>query len=220
MNISSDQRGQINVLLIPFILTILLLLGTFGFSMWAFTERDTYKNKTDEVVAREVKVAVDQAKTDKDNEFVQKEKEPFRDYTGPEEYGSFSFQYPKTWSAYETNENSKVTVKLHPKVVPADDDVSLAAIVSVSDQKYDSVVKQYESKVKSGEMKAAPYKLIKVPSVSGMRFEGEFPNGTGKKAGIVTVLPLRDKTIEIRTESADYFGDYEKVILATFNVVP
>lgn len=220
MKIIANEKGQINILLIPFIMTILLFFGASGFGIWAFMERDTYKNKTDEVVAREVTVAVEQAKTDKDNEFVQKEKEPYRDYTGPEEYGSFAFQYPKTWSVFEEKDNTKVLVKLHPKVVPSGDEVSLATTVEVSDQKYESIVRQYETKVKAGEMKASPYKLEKVPSLNGMRFEGEFPDGAGKKSGIVTVIPVRDKTIEIRTEAKDYFNDYDKVILKTFNVVP
>lgn len=217
MKLIKNESGM-NILLIPFIMTIVLLLTAIGFAGWAFVERDTYKTKTDEVVEKEVKVAVDRAKSEKDNEFVQKEKEPYRQYTGPESFGSFTLSYPKTWSVYEDNSSNGTKVLLHPAVVPSGDDVSLATTVEVDNTKYENELKKYESSVKTGTIKASPYTLPKVPSVKGMRFEGELPGG--KKTGIVVVLPLRDKSIRISSESSDYYGDYNNAVLATFSFVP
>ncbi|MEK9195816.1 MAG: hypothetical protein AAB914_00440 [Patescibacteria group bacterium] len=218
MKLRDNQLGQINILLIPFIMTIVLLFVVLGFGGWAYMERTKYKTEVGPLIASAVKIAEERAKTEKDTEFVQKEKEPYRVYTGPESFGSFNLSYPKTWSVYEDNKPAGASVKFQPAVVPAGADVSLATIVEVVDVKYDSEIKKYESQVKSGEMKATPYALPKVPSVKGLRFEGQLPGG--KKTGIVVVLPLRDKTIKITSESPDYFGDYNNAILASFNFIP
>ncbi len=218
MRISTDQSGQINILLVPFILTIILLLSALGFGGWAFMERDKYKTQVDPLIESAVQIAVERAKTDKDNEFVQKEKEPYRQYAGPEAFGSFNLSYPKTWSVYQDDGQSGTRVAFQPGFVPSDQDVSLATVVEVTNTKYDQEITQYESKVKSGEMKATPYSLPNVPSVKGLRFEGDFP--AGKKSGIVVVLPLRDKTIKIISESTDYYGDYNNAVLASFKFIP
>ncbi|OGL31325.1 hypothetical protein A3F37_03095 [Candidatus Saccharibacteria bacterium RIFCSPHIGHO2_12_FULL_41_12] len=218
MNVKNEQSGQINVLLIPFILTIVLLVAALGFGGWAFTERTKYKTQVDPLISSAVKIAVERAKTEKDNEFVQKEKEPYRVYNGPESFGSFNLSYPKTWSVYEDNSGSASTVKFQPAVVSSGVDVSLATVVEVTNIQYDTEVKKYESQVKAGEMKATPYSLPKVPSVKGLRFEGQIPGG--KKSGVVVVLPLRDKTIKISSQSTDYFGDYNNAVLATFTFIP
>ncbi len=218
MNVKNNQSGQINVLLIPFIMTIILLLVALGFGTWAYMERTKYKTEVDPLIASAVKIAEERTKTEKDTEFVQKEKEPYRVYTGPESFGSFNLSYPKTWSVYDDNKQSGSIVKFQPAVVPAGDDVSLATVVEVVDTKYDSEIKKYESQVKAGEMKASPYALPKVPSVKGLKFEGQLPSG--KKTGVVVILPLRDKTIKITSESPDYFVDYNNAVLASFTFIP
>lgn len=204
-------------MLIPLIISIILFFGALAFGIWAYMERADYKERSDKKVSAAVAVAVERTKTDKDNEFIEKEKEPLRTYVGPEALGSISLKYPKTWSVYADEANDKMTVLAHPKVVPADSKSSYALRVEVVEQSYDSVAKSYENNVKSGKLKAIAYALPKLPKEVGMRLDGEIDSN---KQGALIILPLRDKTIKISTESTQLLNDFNKIILPNIKFIP
>lgn len=204
-------------MLIPLIISIILFFGALAFGVWAYMERADYKERSDKKVSTAVAVAVERTKTDKDNEFIEKEKEPLRTYVGPEALGSISLKYPKTWSVYADEANDKMTVLAHPKVVPADSKSSYALRVEVVEQSYDSVAKSYENNVKSGKLKAIAYALSKLPKEVGMRLDGEIDSN---KQGALVILPLRDKTIKISTESTQFLNDFNKIILPNIKFIP
>lgn len=217
MSLRQNQSGGLNVLLIPFILSVVMFFGALGFGVWAFMERGDYKDRSDQKSEAAVAVAVDKAKSEKDNEFVEKEKNPLRDYTGPVALGSISLKYPKTWSGYATDEANKSTLLMHPKIVPGDAKSAYALRVEVLPTSYDRVLASLENGVKSGKLSASPYRLEKLQEVLGTRFDGEIASG---KSGSVVVLPLRDKTIKISTEAEDYLGDFDDIILPNFTFSP
>lgn len=217
MNVSLGERGAMNVLLIPLILSVVFFFGALGFGVWSFMERDRYKTETDQIVAAEVKTAVDEANTKKDNEFIEREKEPYRDYNGPVALGTVNFKYPKTWSGYFRESNTELSVIMHPALVPGDEKSAYALRVEVENSTYDRNVAALESNVKSGKLSANPYRLEKIPNVLGTRFDGELRSG---KRGSVILLPLRDKTLRITTESEDFVGDFDNIILKNFTFSP
>lgn len=217
MNSSLGERGALNVLLIPLILSVVFFFGALGFGVWSYTERDRYKNDTDEIVKAEVEVAVDEAKTSKDNEFIEREKEPYRDYQGPDTLGRITFKYPKTWSGYTRDSNTELSVLMHPALVPGNDKSAYALKVEVENTAYDRVVASFEANVKNGKLTANPFRLETLPKVLGTRLDGELRNG---KRGSVVLLPLRDKTVRITTESEDFVGDFNNIILKNFTFSP
>lgn len=204
-------------LLISFIFSILLLCGAFGFGVWAFMERDHYKKDTSEIVDREVTVAVERARTAKDNEFLEREKQPYRTYQGGETLGSFSVQYPKTWSVYSNDDASAASVIFHPDFIPADKATAYALRVEVLPRSYDSVAASFGGNVKTGKLKATTFALTKLPDVVGLRLDGQIE---AKKTGAIVILPLRDKTIQITTESPSFAGDFNDIILPNFTFKP
>lgn len=217
----NNQSGSINILLIPLILTIVFLLATSGFAIWAFGSRQDYKNNTDEKIATAVEVAVEEAKTTKDNEFIEKEKEPLKSYRSAAQFGSLSLQYPKTWSAY-VNEKGQGTTEFdgyfHPNVVPgAETDPSYATRIQLSTRNFNEEVRTFDSAIKTGKAQAQPYQPTNQPSVVGLRIEGEI---SPKKQGTLILIPLRDKTIKVFSESSDFKKDFETIILAKFNFSP
>lgn len=218
MKIVSSERGQINILLVPFILTILLLLVAIGFAGWAYMERQDYKERSDKKSAAAVAVAVDKTKSEKDNEFVEKEKEPLQPYTGPEALGGITYKYPKTWSTYvNQTSNNQLTVLGHPDTVVGGEGSSYALRVEVVSQPYDNVAKQFDNLVKTKKVTATAYSLPKVPKVVGLRFDGAI---TTDRQGAVVILPLRDKTIKISTESTNFIKDFNGIILPNFTFNP
>lgn len=213
----NDQRGEINPLLIPLLFASIFFAGALGFGIWAYSERSNYKNNTDQIVEKEVSVAVERAQTEKDNEFLEKEKQPFKTYQGSEVLGSFSVQYPKTWSVYSNDTSGQASVLFHPNFVPANNKTAYAMKVEVLDRPYDSVASTFANDVKTGKLRAIPYALPKVPNSVGLRLDGELKD---KKRGTVVILPLRDKTIQITSESETFTRDLNETILPNFTFIP
>lgn len=216
-----DQRGAINSWLIAFIVTLLITLIALGFGLWAFSGRQEYKNKVDEKVAIAVADAETANSLKKDTEFAEKEKNPLRTYTGPATYGSLSISYPKTWSAYvdETaKSNLPLSGELNPSFVPGlQSNLPVALRFTVSSTNYSSVVKTFDSLVKTGKIKVTPYKSDKVPSVIGVRLDGEVSTG---KQGSMVIVPLRDKTLQVWTDSPQFVPDFNTIILPNMVFVP
>lgn len=214
-------KKHFNKLIIPFVLTTLLLFGALAFGAWAFSERATYKNDAQKLIDKQVAIAKQAVSTAKDKEFVEKEKIPTKTYSGPATFGSVSFSYPKTWSAYidETGKGgTPLDGYLHPSFVPAiDSGTAFALRVQVSEKSYDEELKNLESDVKAGKITVTPYRAEKVPDVLGSKIEGELNDG---QKDIMVVFPLRDKTIKISTEAASFTGDFNSIILKSLTFVP
>ena len=213
-----NQRGVLNELLIPLVLVVVLLLGAAGFGAWAYMSRQDYKDNSDQKSAAAVAVAEQLTSTKKDNEFLEKEKLPLRQYAGPAAFGSLSVMYPKTWSVY-VNEKATGSTPLdgyfQPNFVPATDSNSSYALrVQLVDTDYAAVLRTYDSNVKLGKLKATPYSPAKVPSVTGVRLDGEI---APKKQGAIVIVQVRDKTLKIWTESMDFVKDFDASILPNYS---
>lgn len=218
MRVRQNQSGSMNVLLIPFIMTTVFLLAAIGFGTWAFLQRQHFKNDTDQIVESEVEVAVKEAQTAKDNEFVQKEKEPLKGYSSPAQYGSFSLKYPKTWSATVSEQSNSMSLIAHPDVVNTSNrDATYALKVEVLSSSYNQTVGQLDGQIKQGKITAESYSLPMVPDAVGLRVDGQVANG---KNGAAVYLQLRDKTIKITCETEDRLGDFDDIILANFSFNP
>lgn len=211
-----------NRLLIPFVICLVLFVAAAGFGMWAFANMQDYKNNSDKKVATAVQIAQQETSSAKDKEFVEKEKSPLKEYKGPAAFGTLSIQYPKTWSAFVTesdnNGGTPIDGYMHPGFVPGlQSGTDFALRVKVVSRQYADELKQYESRVKAKKVSISPYTAPKVSGVLGSRIDGEI--NTGQQDSMV-LFPLRDKTIEISTESSQFKGDFDSIILANLTFVP
>lgn len=217
-----DQRGAMNVLLVPLILVVVFLFGSAGFGIWAFTSRADYKSNSDQKAAvaaasaREEQEAADAAK------FAEEIKKPYDSYIGPAAFGNITVNYPKTWSAYviESERGSNpVAAYFQPKTVPTitDQDNNFALRVELVTSTYQNALDQFKGRLDKGTATIQPYTLPKVPSVVGSRIEGQI---TERKQGTMIILPLRNLTLKIWTESNDFKGDLDTHILPNLSFVP
>jgi hypothetical protein len=219
-----SQRGEINVLLIPLILVCLFLIGAGVFGYWAFSQRQDYKNNSDQKSAAAATAARKDEDLIKDKAFVEAEKQPLTAYDGPEAYGSVHVEYPKTWSVYinsTSNDTQPLDAFFNPRFVPSVDDQNsvFALRVQVVSTSYSKVVSQFASGVKQGQVTVNPYALPKVPNVTGVRVDGLIHPGK-KNTGSMVIMPLRDKSIEIWTENAQSIGDFNNIILPNVTFQP
>lgn len=211
-----------NVLLVPVIMLSVLFLAMSGFAIWAYLGRQDYKNNADEKVATAVEVAKEETATAKDNEFIEKEKLPFDDYQGPASFGAVLIRYPKTWSAYVNEQGTGKTPidgYFHPKFVPSTDvKPSYALRMQVVNSTYANELKKFDTSVKRGVVKVKPYKPEKVPTVSGVRLDGQI---APKVQGSMILVPMRDKTLKIWTEADEtYLKDFNENILPNYTFEP
>lgn len=217
----TSQSGQINALLIPLVLSVLLLFGAIGFGAWAFTSRQDYKDNVDSKVVKAVEIAKKETETAKDNEFTEREKEPLKDYRGPSQFGSVIIKYPKTWSGYVDDtgrSTAPVDGYFYPSTVPGiQSETSYALRLQVVNRDFSTELRSYDSAVKQGTVKVESYKPKNVPDVVGAKLQGEIAS---KKQGILIMLPLRDKTIKIYTESDKFYNDFNTFILPNFTFTP
>lgn len=217
-----NQAGQVDSWLIAFVLTIVLLIGSVGFGFSMFTSREDYKNNVDAKIAVAVEEAEKKLAEKKEAEFLEREKEPLTAYTGPAAYGSLAISYPKTWSAYvdeSTNQSSPLDGYLNPIFVPNVDNnkANVALHFQVTGTAYSQVTRSLESQVKAGKVRTSAFTAPKVPGVVGVRVDGEVVTG---KNGSMIILPLRDKTLKIWTESPQFVGDFNDIIIPNLSFIP
>lgn len=220
---SSDQRGAINVLLIPLILVIVFFVAAAGFGYWAFSSREDYKNNSDAKVATAVTAAESRTKSSDAKEYAEREKKPLRSYVGPAAFGAISVQYPKTWSAYvvEGDDNSSLPVDgyFNPDFVPnvVDQSKSFALRVQLTSDSYDNVLQEFQGSVQTGKATVSPYKLNKVPNIVGSIVTGQL-NST--KQGTMVILPLRNMTLKVWSDSSAFLPDLNNIILPNLSFTP
>ena len=208
-------------LLVPLILMVLLLVTSIGFGAWAYLGRQDYKNNSDKKSAAAVAAAEKLLDTKKEIDFAEREKQPLKTYNGSSSLGSVSIQYPKTWSAYvvESAKGAKpLDAYFHPNVVPGtSSDTAYALHVQISNTPYDQELDDYEDDTKTGKVKVEPITAVNVAGVTGARIAGEVGKG---KTGVTVLFPVRDKTLIITTESRDFVGDLDTIILANLKFSP
>ncbi len=218
------QRGEMNALLVPLVLAAVLLVGAIVFGAWSFNSREDYRLNVEKKIGAAVKVAKQEESIAKDKEHAEADKSPLKSYEGPEAYGSVRVMYPKTWSGYVVDgstSNKALEGYFHPNIVPGVDDknAAYALRVEVADQTYSKVVSGMNSLITAKKATAAVFSFSKVPDVVGTRFDGSIISGK-PISGAMIVIPLRDKTLKIWTESPQYLADFNTYILPNVTFSP
>lgn len=216
------DEGGFNLLIVPLVLMTLLFIGAAVMAVSINTKEQDYKNNSDKKVAAAVDVAKKEVATAKDTEFVEKEKQPLRTYQSPSTSGSVVITYPKTWSAFVTENSAQggtpIDGYFHPSFVPGlQSGTAFALRVQVLAQAYDQVMQPWASKMKIGKVKIAGYRATKVPSVLGSRVDGEVDTN---KQGSVVILPMRDKTLVVTTQAPTFVNDFNNNVLPNLNFTP
>lgn len=218
------EQGNINVLLVPVILLAVLFVGAASFAVWAFGGRQDYKNNSDAKVAEAVEANTKSVQTEDAKHFAEEAKKPLRAYDGPEAYGSLHVMYPKTWSVYvdaRSGGSQPLNAYFHSDYVPSTEMKDIYNLrIQVIGTAYDVLLNQYQSKVKAGKVTATPYKLPKVPDVAGMRLDGAVIPNNNTATGTMILLPMRDKTLQVWTESPEFLPDFTDNILANLTFSP
>jgi hypothetical protein len=202
----------------------LFLVVSLGFGFWAYLGREDFKKNADVKAAQAVEAAKAQLSQEKEAEFTEREKSPLKTYTSPAAQGSISFAYPKSWSALVTESSQSGDAKpldgyFYPNYLPSVTSTTIAYALRLElvTQAYDQVLSPFNSLATAGTVRVTAFRPDKVSSVVGVRIEGTLPNN---KQGVMVVLPLRDKTVKLWTESTDFSADFNNSVIPSLSFVP
>lgn len=211
-----QQRGSTNTWLIVAIATIITTIILGAGLVWALINYFDQKNNVDTKVSAAVAEARKEQADADEAKFLEREKDPNRQFVGPEDYGRVSFDYPKTWSVYvekDASSGGTYLAYLNPIAVPpVTSTTQLALRVSIETADYDREISAFSKAVTAGELKSS---TITLDGLSGTRLDGSFSDDI---RGSAVIFRIRDKVVTIRTDAQTFQADFDKLIQTiTFN---
>lgn len=198
------------------IVFLLTTLGAGGVAAWAYMNYLDQKENVDSKVTSAVAAAVKKQQDVDAANFAEQEKQPMRQFAGPDDYGRLSFDYPKTWSIYvakDATDGGQYEAYFNPVTVPPVNAKQRYALrVLIQEKDYDQVLKGFETLIKNGGLTSSTFK---VDDQAGTRLDGNF---TKDLKGSAVMFKIRDKTVTVQTDAETFKKDFDALIKTiTFN---
>ena len=212
----TKQNNNSLIKTVVIVLLSLLLIGGLLLAYYFYNEYKLASTDVDAKVSAAV-VAREKEITDKlEAEFAEREKLNYRTFTGPDDYGTLSFKYPKTWSVYVAKDASKggeFEAYLHPaEVPPISNEAVLALRVTIRSESFENADNRYKGLVSSGKLSTS---VISVNGADANRYDGTLPNNL---VGSIIIFKIRDKVVTMETDAEIYREDFNNIIKTiTFN---
>lgn len=210
--IRNHERGAINASMFAIIALTVLVIAFGSFGVWAYLNYMEQKKDVDsKISSAEDKAKLVQSTADEEK-FAKREKEPLRQFVGPADYGRLTFDYPKTWSAYQATDISKgggVTYEayLNPILVPPVQETNKIALrVKIEQKIYEQALAFYDKQIQKGELKTSVYN-------DGVH-TGTTMTGNFSKDMISTTvfIKMRDRTLTLRTDGEVFKEDFAAIL--------
>ncbi len=203
-----DHSGLIKTICLIF--TSLVAVSFIGLFIYMYIQW----NNTNVDIEGRINLAVAKAenalKTKLEGEFAEKEKYPFRTFSGPTDFGSLNFEYPKTWNIYISDDASKAEnyhAYLNPGQVNVVADKTVMSLrVSIINSLTDQVKSDYNDKVKDGKM------TVSTTVVNGANVDIYTGTLDSDMKGIVCILKIRDKTAILQTDAMIFKDDFYRIL--------
>jgi hypothetical protein len=213
--------------LLTTVVLIVLLIAALAFGGWAFSKMQDYKNNSDKKVAAAVAMAVVSAQKDQKAKDEEAAKSPNKVFQSSPTFGSITFNYPKTWSAYvdTSNDSEPINGYFYPDQVPGTQGTAAYALrVELVSTDYSQLLQQYSSQITEGTVTASAYippKMQGVPNVvAGTYVKGQINQQDQTQRGSLVIIKVRDKTLQIYSESSQFSSDFNNTVLASLTFVP
>ena len=212
-----DVGGMVKSIAIVILsLTTVAFIGLF---IWMSGQYDAASTDVNGQIAEAVAaVRVEQAEDD-ESEFAEREKYPYRTFSGPVDYGQLTFEYPKTWSVYVASDASRggdYNAYFNPIEVQVVSNTTINALrLTIRDAAFDDVAGEYQRYLDQQDS-GLSMESVTVGGTAANRYTGKIP-GT-EFSGIVVIFKIRDKTAILQTDSVLFAEDFNRLIDSiTFN---
>ncbi len=219
--VKKDNSGLIKTIAI---IALSLLAVTFiGLFIWKAIEAAEAQSDLDEKIDDAVAEATKEQASKLEKQFAEREKDPFREFSGPTDYGQLSFKYPKTWSIYVAESaisGGDYSAFFNPiQVDTVGKDTINALRVMIRNDSFDDVTAEYQKYVEDDDEPLAIESVsIGVDDkITANRYTGTIPDT--EMYGIIVTFKIRDKTAILETDSAKTFEeDFNRLLsTVTFN---
>ncbi len=209
------------------VILVILLLCSLIFGAWAYSQMLDYKNNSDKKAAVAAAASANAAQKIQKTKDEEAAKSPYKVMASTPTYGSITFAYPKNWSAYvdTTNTSEPINGYFHPDVVPGTQSKTAFALrEELVTADYAQVLQQYNSSIQHGQVTAKAYMPPRMQGVAnavpGTYFSGQINPQDKTQNGAMLVIRVRDKTLEIYTQSTQFISDFNNIILASLKFLP
>jgi len=205
-----EKRKNPLVEIIILVAVSLVAVSAIGLCVYFYLQWSEAQRNVDGKIAEQVAIARDDERRTLEEVFAEREKEPNRVFTGPADYGSVSFMFPRTWSVYVAKDASRggdFEAFFNPGQVNAVGNDTINALrMQIVNRPIDTVRTTYDNLVRNGRLTQS---VFQIDSITGDRYEGEFsPN----IVGIMVMFKVYDKTAILRTDAMIFRDDFEKLI--------
>jgi hypothetical protein len=210
-----NDEGETNILLVSTIIFGLVALVFSITSIFSVLDSQNSKHILNSAKQTSYKAGQD-AQHQQDIKDQQAAAEsPFRSYKAGKDFGNFEIKFPKNWNATVTENvaaTNQVNLVLHPEIVKALGDPSqpgnnYAFRALLIKQGSDSLQKTLDDRVKAKKMTS---KSVTVSGIAAKWYEGAWDD---RHTGVMVLVPVRDKTIELITDySKDYINEFNTIL--------
>ena len=214
-----DFVGLIKTIVI--IMVSLIAVTFIGLFIWMVTEKNEAQSDLDSKIEIAVAEAKDEQSKKMEKEFLEREKYPYKVFSGPVDYGQLTFEYPKTWSVYvaaAANKGGDFNAYFNPIQVDAVGKETINALrVTIRDKSIDEVTAEYDKAMKKKDSNLTMEVItIGRNNIPANKYTGTIPNT--ELSGFIVTFKIRDKTAIMQTDSVLFQEEYDKLLgTVTFN---
>lgn len=215
VNVIPKKRDTAGLVKTIVIIALALITVTFiGLFIWMTIQ---YNEERSRDLDGEIEVAVAAAKDEQaakdEAEFLEREKYPYKVFSGPIDYGELTFEYPKTWSVYvaaAATTGGDFNAYFNPIQVDAVGKDTINALrVTIMDKSFEEVTATYQKEIEKKDPTLS-VQSITVNGTAANRYTGKIP-GTDL-SGFIVIFKIRDKTVIMQTDSVLFEADFNKLI--------
>ena len=202
------------------IIIISLAAATFiGLFIWMYLKYQDASTDLESQIDIAVADAVAEQTKKLENEFAEREKNPYKTFAGPADYGQLGFEYPKTWSVYvaaDASNGGDYEAYFNPIQVDTVSKNTINALrLTIRDDNFDTVAAEYQ-KAMDKKNSNLTVSSITINGITANRYTGTIPNT--ELSGYIVIFKIRDKTAILQTDSVLFKSDFDTLLeTITFN---
>ncbi|MBR2994091.1 hypothetical protein IKF43_01700 [Candidatus Saccharibacteria bacterium] len=212
-----DVAGLVKTIAI--IIVSLIAVAFIGLFIWMFVQYKDIQTDVEGQISVAAAEARDEQATKMEAEFLEREKYPYKTFSGPADYGQLTFEYPKTWSVYvaaAATNGGDFNAYFNPIQVDAVGKETINALrVTIRNKSFDDVVAEYQKAMdrKDSGLTVESVTIGKTEdgsAITANRYTGKIPNT--ELNGIIVIFKIRDKTAILQTDSVLFQEDFDKLL--------
>lgn len=206
-----DNSGLIKTVVI--IILSLMTVTFIGLFIWMFLQYNDASTDLESQISVAVAKAKDEQAAQLEAEFTEREKLPYKTFSGPVDYGQLTFNYPKTWSVYvaaDAANGGDYQAFFNPNQVNAVSKETINALrLTIRDKSFDEVASEYQKKMERKDSNLT-MQAVTIGDISANRYTGTIPETD--LSGIIVIFKIRDKTAVFQTDSMLFEQDFNTLL--------